>query len=71
MTHDVYEELEKITCPTLVLGGRQDKIVSGTASEELAERIPNCELYIYEDYGQGLYEEAKDFVPRVIEFFGR
>jgi len=71
MKHDVYDELEKITCPTLILGGRQDKIVSGTASEELAERIPGCELYIYEDYGHGLYEEAKDFVPRVLEFFGK
>ena len=70
-THDVYDELEKITCPTLILGGRQDKIVGGFASEELAARIPGCELYIYEDYGHGLYEEAKDFVPRVLEFFGR
>ncbi|MBQ7863170.1 MAG: alpha/beta hydrolase [Lachnospiraceae bacterium] len=69
MTHDVYEELEKITCLTLVLGGRQDKIVGGDASEELASRIPGCELYMYEDYGHGLYEEAKDFVPRVLEFF--
>lgn len=68
--HDVYEELEKIACPTLVLGGRQDKIVGGFSSEELATQIPGCELYIYEDYGHGLYEEAKDFVPRVLEFFG-
>lgn len=71
MKHDVYEELEKIICPTLVIGGRQDKIVSGSSSEELATRIPNCELYIYEEYGHGLYEEAKDFVPRVLEFFGK
>ena len=70
-THDVYEELEKITCPTLILAGRQDKIVGGTAFEDLAEKIPGCELYVYEDYGHGLYEEAKDFVPRVLEFFGR
>lgn len=71
MTHDVYEELEKITCPTLVLGGRQDKIVGGSASKELAARIPDCELYIYEDYGHGLYEEAKDFVPRVLDFLDK
>ncbi len=68
-THDVYDELDKITCPTLILGGRQDKIVSGTASDELAEKISGCEVYIYEEYGHGLYEEAKDFVPRVLEFF--
>lgn len=70
-THDVYEELEKISCPTLVLGGRQDKIVGSTASDELAARIPACELYVYENYGHGLYEEAKDFVARVLEFFGK
>ena len=70
-THDAYAELEKIVCPTLVLAGRQDKIVSGTASEELAARVPGCELYIYEDYGHGLYEEAKDFIPRVLEFLGK
>ena len=70
-SHDVYEELEKITCPTLVIGGRQDKIVGPTASDELAAKIPGSELYVYEDYGHGLYEEAKDFVPRVLEFFGR
>ena len=70
-THDVYDELEKITCPTLVLSGRQDKIVGSTAFEDLAEKIPGCELYIYEEYGHGLYEEAKDFVPRVLEFFGK
>lgn len=68
MKHDVYEELDKITCPTLVIGGGQDKIVSGEASVELAEKIPSSQLYMYENYGHGLYEEAKDFVPRVLEF---
>jgi len=71
MTHDVYEELERISCPTLVIGGWQDKIVSGEASEELAERIPGSSLYMYEEYGHGLYEEAKDFVPRVLDFLGK
>lgn len=67
--HDAYEELSKITCPTLVIGGRQDKIVSGEAADELAEQIPGSQLYVYENYGHGLYEEAKDFVPRVLDFF--
>ena len=54
-----------------MLGGKQDKIVGSTASDELATRIPGCELYVYENYGHGLYEEAKDFVTRVLEFFGK
>lgn len=68
LTHDTYEELKNIKCPTLVIGGRQDKITSGAASEEIAEQIPGSCFYMYEEYGHGLYEEAEDYVPRVLNF---
>ncbi|MBP3815576.1 MAG: alpha/beta hydrolase [Firmicutes bacterium] len=71
ITHDAYERLEEINCPTLVIGGTEDKIVSGESSKELAERIPGSELFMYEGLGHGLYEEAKDFIPRVAEFCKR
>lgn len=67
-THNAYEELEKITCPTLVIGGKQDKIVTYGASEEIATKIPNAKLKTYEEYGHALYEEAKDFNETVYEF---
>ncbi len=70
LTHDVYELLPSIQCPTLVIGGQQDKIVSTQASVELSARIPNCQLFLYEQWGHGLYEEAPDFWDRVTEFFG-
>ena len=70
LTHDASAELGKINSPTLILGGRQDKIVTGKASEELASLIPGCQLYVYEEYGHGLYEEAPDFVKRVTSFLG-
>jgi len=68
LTHNAYDELEKINCPTLILGGKKDKIVTGEASIELSNQIPNSELYMYDDYGHGAYEEAKDFLDRIIEF---
>lgn len=68
LNQDTYDKLFQISCPTLVIGGRQDKIVSPEASEEIAERIPGCQLYMYEQYGHGLYEEAKDFLKRVTAF---
>ncbi len=67
-THDAYEQLERISCPTLVIGGTDDRIVTGKASREIAERIPDCELFMYEGLGHGLYEEAPDFVDRVMAF---
>ncbi len=67
-THDAYNELPRIACPTLVIGGTDDRIVTGAASEELAERIPGSELYMYEGLGHGLYEEAPDFLKRIADF---
>ena len=67
--HDAGDGLHRISCPTLILGGRLDQIVTGEASERLHELIPNSTLYMYEDYGHGLYEEAPDFLQRVAAFF--
>lgn len=68
LTCNSYDELDRIKCPVLVLGGKQDKIVTGEASEEIAERL-KCERYMYEDLGHAAYEEAKDFNKRIYEFF--
>ena len=66
--HDAYDELPRISCPTLVIGGTDDRIVTGEASREIAGRIPGCELKMYDGFGHGLYEEAPDFLMRVREF---
>ena len=68
LTHDAWEELPRIACPTLVIGGTDDRIVTGAASQEIAEAIPGSELYLYEGLGHGLYEEAPDFLKRVADF---
>lgn len=68
LTCDIYDLLDKIQCPVFVIGGKQDKIVTGEASEELADRL-GCELYMYEELGHAAYEEAKDFNQRVYAFF--
>lgn len=62
-----YPELHKITCPVLVIGARGDQVVTGRASEEMAERLP-CELYMYEGLGHAAYDEARDFNQRVLAF---
>ena len=68
LTHDTYDLLDQIKCRTLVIGGKEDQIVTGQASVEIAGRIPNCQLFLYEGLGHGLYEEAPDFLKRVSEF---
>ena len=68
LTHDAYDKLSKIKCPTLIIGGKKDNIVGIDASIEMHKKIKSSELYIYEDYGHSLYEEAKDFNKRVYDF---
>lgn len=67
LTCNTYDELEKIQCPVFVLGGRQDKVVTGTASEEIAEKL-KCNIHMYETLGHAAYEEAKDFNQIIYEF---
>lgn len=69
--HNSYLELEKIICPTLVIGGGCDKIVGANAATELSDKIRNCELFIYKTLGHATYEEAKDFNDRVLYFLMR
>lgn len=67
LTCNAYEELDKIQCPVLVLGGKRDLVVGGEASEELAEKL-GCEMFLYEHLGHAAYEEASDFNRKVFEF---
>ena len=68
LTCDTYDRLTQIQCPVLVLGGAQDKVVSGEASLEIAEKL-HCAYYIYPDQSHEAYNEAKDFNRRIADFF--
>ncbi|MDO5476670.1 MAG: alpha/beta hydrolase [Eubacteriales bacterium] len=68
VTHNTYDFLDRITCPTLVIGGKEDRIVTGQASVEIARRIPDGKLLLYDGLGHGLYEEAPDFLRKVGAF---
>jgi pimeloyl-ACP methyl ester carboxylesterase len=68
LTHDAYETLSSIQARTLVVGGEQDKALGGDASREIAARIPGAKLHMYQQWGHGLYEEAKDFNSLVLTF---
>lgn len=63
---DIYDRLGEIRCPVFVAGAREDRVLSGEASEELAQRL-HCSLTMYEGYGHAVYDEAPDFRPRMKE----
>ena len=65
---DIREDLEKIACPVLVLGSRDDQVLGGEASEQIAEQIQDCELYMYDGYGHAVYDLAPDYRERMKRF---
>lgn len=70
LNHNAYSRLGEIRCPTLVLGGGDDRIVGAVASREIAGRIEGSCLHMYDGLGHAAYEEAKDFNGRLMRFFG-
>ena len=66
--HDAYGELNRINCPTLVIGGGIDLVVGPNSSEEMAAQIEDSQLVIYPELGHGAYEETKDFNRQVKRF---
>ena len=65
---DARDELDKISSPTLVIGGAEDKTVGVQASRELHDGIKGSSMYIYDRLGHAVYEEAEDFYERVFAF---
>jgi pimeloyl-ACP methyl ester carboxylesterase len=57
--HNTLAQLHRITCPTLVVGGRFDMTVPFLCAEEIADAIPGCEFEVFEA-GHGLMLEHMD-----------
>ena len=62
-----YDRLNEIKCPVLVLGADKDKITTGPAAKEIAEKL-GCDFHMYSEYGHAAYEEAGDFNGRIYKF---
>lgn len=65
---DVSKDIKKIKTPTFIIGGSDDLVLGIEGSKLLNKGIKNSELYIYEGYSHGLYEQAKDFNDIVLKY---
>ena len=63
---DMTERLGSITCPVLVIGSSDDKVIEPDAIKMI--KTLNCEVYMYDGYGHAVYDTAPDFKERALEF---
>jgi pimeloyl-ACP methyl ester carboxylesterase len=65
-------DLSKVTQPTLIANGDNDRMVPSVLSEDLHRRITGSELVIYPDSGHGgIFQFHETFAPVAVEFLGR
>ena len=67
--HNCYRRLARIEAPTLVVHGREDRMIPVANAEILAERIPRAELRILEDAGHLYSTEEPDVDEEIARFF--
>ncbi len=68
-THDVYDRLPRISCPTLVAGGRFDGIAPPANSTAIAARIPGAQLRLFEG-GHLFFVQDPAAFPEIVGFLG-
>lgn len=65
-------DLSKITQPTLVVNGDEDRMVPTENSYDLVQRLPNSQLVIYKDAGHGsIFQYHEEFTKEVLEFLNK
>jgi pimeloyl-ACP methyl ester carboxylesterase len=66
------DDLSKITHPTLIANGDNDRMVPSVLSEDLHRRIKDSELIIYPNSGHGgVFQYYEEFAPVAVEFLAR
>ena len=68
-SHDAYDRLPEIKCPTLVIAGRNDTIIDWKNSEIIAARIPGAKLVVIEQAGHGFWiEHPERTIEEIVNF---
>ena len=63
------DDLSKISAPTLIVNGDDDRMVPTINSYELNKKISGSQIIIYEDAGHGgIFQNHDDFVTKALEF---
>ncbi|MDG2029175.1 MAG: alpha/beta hydrolase [Acidimicrobiales bacterium] len=65
--HDVWDRLERITCPTRISAGRFDGIALLSNSEAIASRISGADLRVYEG-GHTFFAQDAQALPELLDF---
>ena len=67
--YDATETLRKITCPTLIIVGKDDNVTPPSESKKIHELIRNSRLEVIEDAGHLILYEKPNILYKLIGSF--
>ena len=70
---NVSDRLDRIQCPTLVIGVYEDAVLESDATMEIAVHLdekPGFGLFLYTGYGHAAFDTAPDYRARMLRFLG-
>lgn len=65
------DEVSGLTMPTLLLWGRQDRVLPVALAESWRTRLPNAEVRVFDNAGHVLLDESAEARQAVTEFLNR
>jgi pimeloyl-ACP methyl ester carboxylesterase len=72
LAHDVEAELGRITAPTQITFGRDDRLTSTRFAEALRDGIRGSEVVVFDGAAHApIYEQTQEFNRRTLEFLTR
>jgi len=67
--YDLRPQLPEIKVPALILQGRYDWVTPTAGAEEMAQKIPNAQLHIFEHSGHMVFMEEQEELVSVIKLW--
>jgi 3-oxoadipate enol-lactonase len=72
LEHDTLARLDRIKCPTLIMGGANDPICSPTCTQWMADGIANSEVVMFDGCSHFfLIEQAEKFMSTLTDWLGK
>jgi 2-hydroxy-6-oxonona-2,4-dienedioate hydrolase len=69
---NILADLPNVKTPTLIIQGRNDRVVAPEASLQLLSVLPNSQLHMFNQCGHWVqYEHAGDFNKMVLDFLNK
>ena len=66
--YDVTQDMEKIRCPVLVIGNKDDRVLGPGAAETICRNHTRFSLYKYDGYGHASYDTAPDYKTLILDY---